>query len=119
MHRTELQYLDDIFQAICNIEEDTEGITFDEYYHDRRRKDAVIRNFEIIGEATKKVSEDLRVRYPDVAWKRIAGLRDVIIHGYFNVDYEIIWGLIKNTLPRFKEEIIRIRNEEYQREKNS
>lgn len=119
MHRTELQYLDDIFQAICNIEEDTEGITFDEYCHDRRRKDAIIRNFEIIGEVTKKVSEDLKVHYPDVAWKRITGLRDVIIHGYFNVDYEIIWGIIKNTLPGFKEEIIRIRDEESQREKNS
>jgi len=119
MHRTDLQFLDDIFQAICNIEEDTEGISFEEYNGDRRRKDAVIRNFEIIGEATKKLSDDLKVRYPTVAWKRIAGLRDVIIHGYFNVDYELIWGLIENTLPGFREDIILIRTEELEREGSS
>ncbi|MDD1724314.1 MAG: DUF86 domain-containing protein [Methanospirillum sp.] len=78
-----------------------------------------MRNFEVIGEATKKLSEDLKVSYPIVAWKRITGLRDVIAHGYFNVDYELIRGLITNTLPGFKEEIIIIRNEELQREKNS
>jgi uncharacterized protein with HEPN domain len=119
MHRTELQFLDDIFLAICNIEEDTTGISFVEYTLDRRRKDAIIRNFEVIGEATKKLSEDIKARYPTVAWKRIAGLRDVIAHGYFNIDYELIWGIITNTLPGFKEEIIRIKNEESQREKNS
>lgn len=119
MHRTDLQFLDDIFQVICNIEEDTAEISFDEYHNDRRRKDAGFRNFEIIGETTKKLSEDLKVRYPAVAWKGIAGLRDVIIHGYFDVDCELIWGLIQNTLPGFKEEINLIRNEESQQEKNS
>jgi len=105
MHRTELQFLDEIFEVIHNIEEDSASITFDEFNADRRRKDAVIRNFEIIGEATKKLSEDLKARYPTVAWKRVAGLRDVIAHGYFCVDYELIWGIITNTLPGFKTSI--------------
>ena len=117
MHRTVLQYLDDIFEAIRNIEEDTDGISFDEFFADRRRKDAVIRNFEIIGEATKKLSGDFRDRYPTVAWKQIAGLRDVIAHGYFRVDYEVIWGIITNTVPGFKTAIVKIRKEERQHEK--
>ncbi len=117
MHRTELQFLDDIFEAIHNIKEDSADISFDEFNADRRRKDAVIRNFEIIGEATKKLSDDLKARHPTVAWKRIAGLRDVIAHGYFRVDYELIWGIITNTLPEFKTAIIKIRKEEQQREK--
>lgn len=90
MHRTELQFLDDIIDAIHNIEEDTEGVNFDEFDRDRRRKDAVIRNFEIIGEATKKLSEGIKSQYPYIPWRRIAGLRDVVAHGYFHVDYELI-----------------------------
>jgi uncharacterized protein with HEPN domain len=117
MHRTVLQYLDDIYEAIRNIEEDTTGLSFDEFVADRRRKDAVIHNFEIIGEATKKLSENIRDRYPTVAWKQVAGLRDVIAHGYFRIDYEIIWGIVSNTVPGFKTAIIKIRKEERQREK--
>jgi uncharacterized protein with HEPN domain len=60
MHRTALQYLDDILEAVNNIEEDTSGISFDEFVADRRRKDAVIRNFEVIGEAIKNLPSDLK-----------------------------------------------------------
>lgn len=119
MHRTVLQYLDDIFEAIHNIEDDTEGISFDGFKADRRRQDAVIRNFEIIGEATKKLSPDFKDRYPAVAWKQVAGLRDVIAHGYFRVDYEVIWGIVTRTVPGFKTAIGKIRKEERQREKES
>jgi len=63
MHRTVLQYLDDILEAIHNIEEDTSGISFDEFVADRRRKDAVIRNFEVMGEAIKNLPSDLKERY--------------------------------------------------------
>jgi uncharacterized protein with HEPN domain len=72
MHRTVLQYLDDILEAINNIEEDTAGISFDEFVADRRRKDAVIRNFEVIGEAIKNLPGDLKERYPKTDWKKIA-----------------------------------------------
>lgn len=119
MHRTVLQYLDDIFEAIRNIEEDTAGISYNEFVADRRRIDAVIRNFEIIGEATKKLSADFRDRYPTVAGKQVAGLRDVIAHGYFRVDYEVIWGIVTHTVPGFKAAIVKIRKEDRQREKES
>jgi uncharacterized protein with HEPN domain len=112
-----LQYLDDILEAIRNIEEDSADISFEKFVADRRRKDAVIRNFEIIGEATKKLPDDLKARNSAVAWKQVAGLRDVIAHGYFRVDYEVIWGIIINTVPGFKAAIVKIRREERRNEK--
>ncbi|MBM4324677.1 MAG: DUF86 domain-containing protein [Deltaproteobacteria bacterium] len=67
--------------------------------------DAVVRNLEIIGEAIKKLPEDIRLKYPEVEWKKIAGLRDILIHEYFGVDHEIIWDIIQNKLPLLKEQI--------------
>ena len=78
--RTALQYLDDILEAIGNIEEDTTGITYDEFVADRRRRDAVIRNFQVIGEAIKNLPDDLKEGYPKTDWKKIAGFRDVLTH---------------------------------------
>lgn len=119
MHRTAIQFLDDILEAARNIEEDTFGLSYAEFIADRRRRDAVVRNFEIIGEATKKLPTDLKARYPTVAWKQVAGLRDVIAHGYFHIDYEILWGIVTNTLPKFKTEVIKIRKTERQKERES
>jgi hypothetical protein len=82
MHRTALQLLDDILEAIDNIEEDTSEITYDDFVSDRRRRDAVIRNFEVIGEAIKNLPPDLRERYPNTDWRKIAGFRDVLTHVY-------------------------------------
>lgn len=65
-------------------------------------QDAVIRNFEIIGEATKRLSPELRAAYPDIAWQQIAGLRDVLIHDYLKVNLNRIWGIIEQNLPELK-----------------
>lgn len=64
-------------------------------------KDAVERNFEIIGEAVKNLSEDFRNKYPNIPFKQIAGMRDKLIHDYFGVDYEIVWKTINDKLPEF------------------
>ncbi len=63
-------------------------------------QDAVIRNLEVIGEAAKQVSDDLRSEYPDVPWSKMTGLRDVLIHGYMTVDLEIVWDVVSNRLPK-------------------
>jgi uncharacterized protein with HEPN domain len=90
MRRTALQYLDDILEAIGNIEEDTDGISCDEFAADRRRRDAVIRNFQVIGEAIKHLQPEIRERYPDTDWKKIAGFRDVLTHVYFGIKHTIL-----------------------------
>ena len=69
------------------------------------RKDAVERNFEIIGEAVKNLPEDFRNKYPDIPFRQIAGMRDKLIHDYFGVDYEIIWKTITDKLPQFAKDI--------------
>ncbi len=117
MHRSYLHFLDDIKDAAGKIREYTDGMTYHEFLKDRRTQDAVIRNFEIIGEATKNLPNDLKARYPTVEWKQIAGLRDIIAHGYFRIDYEVLWGIISDSLPAFGKDIAKILREETRREK--
>lgn len=119
MHRTWLHFLDDIREAVESITTYTAGMTYEQFLADKKTQDAVVRNFEIIGEAIKNLPEDLKARYPSVAWKRISGLRDVISHGYFRVDNEVIWGLIAERIPGFKTEMANILAEETRREKES
>ena len=94
MRRTALHFLEDIREATGNIRNYTEGMTYDEFLADRKTQDAVVRNFEIIGEAAKNLPDDLKARYSDVAWRQVAGLRDIMAHGYFRVDYETLWEII-------------------------
>ena len=105
MRRTVLQYLDDILEAIGNIEEDIAGISFDEFVADRRRRDAVIRNFEVIGEAIKNLPPDLKVQHRKTDWKKIAGFRDILTHVYYGIKPTILWDNATNKLPGLKMEI--------------
>jgi uncharacterized protein with HEPN domain len=68
-------------------------------------QDAVVRNFEIIGEAVKNVSKNLKTRYKNIQWREIAGMRDKVIHFYFGVNWDIVWKAARDSLPPFKEEI--------------
>ena len=113
MRRTTLQYLDDILEASKKIQKYIHGITYDQFAADEMRKDAVIRNFEIIGEAIKNLPGELKDHYPGVYWKKIAGFRDVLSHVYFGIRPTIIWDNAVNKLPGLKTEIRRIlKNEE-------
>lgn len=97
-------YLLHILQCIKDIEEFTAGGRT-AFYQSRLIQAAVIRNLEVIGEATKHISDDLRQQYTHIPWKQMAGLRDVLIHDYMGVDLEIVWNVVDKNLPAVKEQI--------------
>jgi len=98
-------YLDDILQAITRIREYTAGLSPMAFAGDAKTFDAVVRNLEVIGEAARAVPETIRLEHPAVDWKKISGLRDILIHQYFGVDAQIIWDIIQNKLPPLEEQI--------------
>jgi len=100
-------YLRHILDATEKVEEYT-AVGHDLFMEQTHWQDAVIRQLEIIGEATKRISSDTRDRYPDVPWKRIAGLRDVLIHGYMGVDVKAVWEITRKNIPELKKNIISI-----------
>ena len=95
-------FLDDIQLAMSRIAEYIKGYDFERFKKDYKTIDAVIRNFEIIGEASKKLDETIKSKYPEVPWQEMYHLRNKISHEYFGVDYEIIWDIAKNYLPENK-----------------
>lgn len=104
-------YLKDILAALESIETFVERISFEEFRADDKTASAVVRKFEIIGEATKNIPEDIRRRYAKIPWKEMAGMRDRLIHFYFGVDYQLVWTTIKERLPRIKQQIQKILKE--------
>jgi uncharacterized protein with HEPN domain len=102
MKRLVTDYLIDIRDAINDLEFFIDSKTFDEFKSDHMRRNAVIRSLEIIGEAAKNIPDDLRQKYPEIPWKRMAGMRDKLIHAYFGVDYESIWALVTERISDIK-----------------
>jgi uncharacterized protein with HEPN domain len=84
-------YFDDICDASRKIEDFTAGLTYETFVRDEKTIDAVLRNFQVIGQAAKHVPDDVRARFPGIDWKKICGLRDVIIHDYFGINLKIVW----------------------------
>jgi len=95
-------YLSDILKAFESIESFVEGQSFENFKKDDKTSSAVIRKFEIIGEAAKQVPENVKQEYPSVPWKEMAGMRDKLIHFYFGVNYELLWQTIRNRIPEIK-----------------
>lgn len=101
-------YLKDILEAMEAIEKFVEGVDFDNFQKNDMVSSAVIRKFEIIGEATKNVPETMRIKYPEIPWKEMAGMRDRLIHFYFSVKYSLVWQTVKVIIPRVKPLIYKI-----------
>jgi len=104
-------YLDDILDAVAKIRDYTSGMNLEGLKNDPRTLDAVVRNLEVIGEAAKKIPDDVRRRYPVIEWKKIAGLRDILIHEYFGIDVNIIWDIVRTKLPPLDEQIKKVLEE--------
>ena len=100
-------YLLHIQDSIQHVEDYTTGGK-DEFFNDRKTQDAVVRNLEIMGEAVKKLSEPLKRSYPTISWKRIAGMRDKMIHEYFGVNLNLVWDTVERDLPDLKQRIAEI-----------
>ena len=103
-------YINDILEAIDRIESYTTNLTFDNFSESRLYQDAIVRNLEIIGEAVKRLPKELIEKYPDMEWKKIAGLRDILIHAYFGIDIEIVWDVVENKIPELKDQILLIQS---------
>jgi len=106
--RDPLLFLEDIEKSCAKVVRYTEGRSKDRIFEDDIRADAVLLNLHIIGEAVKMLPRDLRDRHPDVAWREIAGLRDVIAHAYFALDSDILWDAVERDVPALLDAVRRI-----------
>lgn len=85
----------DLIECFTNILDYTKGISFDDFIDDKKTKDAVVRNFEIIGEASKLLTEEFKSDNPQVEWRLMTGFRNKLIHEYFGIDYDAVWKIIQ------------------------
>lgn len=103
-------FIEDILNAIQKIEKYTENETFETFSMDDKTIEAVIRNFEIIGEAASNIPKEIQEKYPYVEWKRMVGFRNVLIHNYFGIEILTVWNTVKNNIPSLKENMRKMKD---------
>jgi uncharacterized protein with HEPN domain len=108
MTRDYRDYLQDILDAIDETAEFTAGLTYDAFTRDRKTTNAVVRSLEVLGEAAKRIPDSLRAKAAEMPWKRMAGMRDKLIHEYSGVDLGIVWTVIKEELPPVRSSVQRL-----------
>ena len=112
MPKDDLIYIEHIRESIKRILEYTACLQLDDFLGQTLIQDAVIRNLEIIGEATKQLSVEFKNKSPDIEWRKIAGMRDKLIHDYIGVDIWAVWAVVEKVLPEFKLKIENILRQE-------
>lgn len=101
-------FLQDIIEAICQLEKMTQDLSFEEFSTKIEIFLSAVKLIEIIGEAVKNIPDEVRVNYPNIPWKNIAGMRDKLVHEYWAIDEKVVWKVIQNNLPQLKRIIISI-----------
>ena len=104
-------YFRDIIESIDIIKDYTQDKGINDFSNDQLLQDGVIRRLEIIGEAVKKIDPNLKAKYPNIKWRQIAGMRDVLIHDYFGVNIKRVWNVIESDLDNLKSELQSIMKE--------
>ena len=95
-------YVQDILEAIIEVKVFTQRMGPEDFASDKKTINAVVRSLEVMGEAAKKIPDDVRQKYPDIPWRSMAGMRDKLIHEYFGIDLDIVWEVISVELPPIK-----------------
>jgi uncharacterized protein with HEPN domain len=108
MKRNYEDYLEDILDSIYAIEIFVNGMTKNEFIRDLKTIYATRKAIEIIGEAAKKIPISIRDKYQDIPWREIAGMRDVLVHDYFNVDLNVLWKTVQEDIPELKSMFVKI-----------
>jgi uncharacterized protein with HEPN domain len=111
MEKDDSIYLQHVLDAINTVQEYLQGVNEEKFKATRLLQDGAIRQIEIIGEAVRHISKDIRKAYPEIPWQDIAGMRDKLIHDYFGVDIEKVWDTAQQDLPVLKEQVVGILKE--------
>lgn len=110
MSKDPKEYLRHIHDECLYLISVSENLTFVDFIKDETLKRAVVRSLEIIGEATKKIPADFKIKWDAIQWKNMAGMRDRLIHDYIGVNYAIVWDVLKNKIPTMQKQILEIIN---------
>jgi len=111
MKKEPLIFIEHILENIKDIEQFSKGLSKSGLEKNKLKQKAIVRSIEIIGEAVKNLPDSLKNKYQNISWKQIAGTRDRIIHHYFGVDLDIVWGILKKDLAELKKEILKIKED--------